>query len=175
MIVRLLFPYLLLALIVAGYLYMRHRQLGTVLLRVNRVLFSRYNTDSFLLIAVITAASYFLSRFELQNVQETAAASGLGPYTFIYFYGALILTVAAREFERPALREMGVSTPRGFWKWEEVSSYSWSKSTITLNINRGKKKRAEVWQVDAGDKKELEALLKQKVPKRSKRSQKKTR
>ncbi len=173
MMIRLLFPYLLLSLIVIVYLYVRRLQLGPVLLKVNRTLFSRYNADSLLLIIVITAASYFLSRIDLQNLSEAAGAMPLGPYTYVYFYGALILTVILREAEKPALREKGISTSRGFWKWNEVSSYRWSKNTLTLSIDRANKKRLETWQVNAADKKEIDLLLRQMVPKRSGRSKKK--
>ncbi len=173
MLIRLLFPYVLLLFIVIVYLYVRRLQLGPVLLRVNRAFFSRYNADSFMLIIVITAASYFLSRLDLQNIPAAADGMLLGPYTFAYFYGALVLTVILREVEKPALREKGISTSRGFWKWDEILSYRWSKNTVTLSINRGKKKRSEIWQVNGADKKELDSLLKKMVPKQTGRSKRK--
>lgn len=173
MLIRLMFPYILLFLIVVVYLYVRRLQLGSVLLKVNRALFSRYNADSFMLIIVITAVSYFLSRFDLQDIPAAAESMILGPYTYAYFYGALVLTVILREIEKPALREKGISTSRGFWKWDEILSYRWSKNTVTLSISRGKKKRSEIWQVNGADKKELDSLLKKMVPKRTGRSKRK--
>ncbi len=173
MIIRLIFPYILLILIVLVYLYIRRLQLGPVLLKVNRILFSRYNADSFLLIMILMAVSYFLSRIDLQNMPVATDAMILGPYVHLFFYGVLVLTVIAREAEKPALREKGVSTPRGFWKWNEVSSYRWSKNTVTLSINRAGKKRAETWQVKAMDKKEIDSLLKKMIPKRTRRSRNK--
>ncbi len=172
MIIRLLFPYILLMLIVFGYMYIRRLQLGAVLFKVNRILISRYNADSLVLILIITAASYFLSRFDMQNavLAETAL---LGSYAYVYFYAALVLVVVVREVERPALREKGISTPRGFWKWEEVASYRWSKQTLSLSINRNNRKRSENWQFDKVDKKELDAILKAKIPKQNKRLKKK--
>ncbi len=174
MLIRLMFPYVLLLLIIVAYFYLRHRQLGPVLLKVNRILFSRYNTDSFLLILLIGLGSYFLSRLDPYEANAAVDALVLGPYTYLFFYAALILTVIGREVEKPALREKGISTPRGFWKWDEVSSYRWSKNTVTLSINRGRKKRQEVWEVNAGDKKEIDALLKKMSPKRHRRFKSKT-
>ncbi len=166
MIIRLIFPYVLLALVILGYIYIRRRQLGPVLLKVNRILFSRYNTDSFLLIILIVLGSYFLSRLDPYDVNVADDVLVLGPYTYLFFYAALIMTVIGREVEKPALREKGISTPRGFWKWDEVSSYRWSKNTVTISMKRGRKKRLEVWEVNAKDKKEIDALLKKMTPKR---------
>lgn len=173
MLIRLIFPYILLFLIVVVYLYVRRLQLGSVLLKVNRVLFSRYNADSFMLIIVITTVSYFLSRLDLQGIPAAVEGMILEPYTYALFYGALVLTVILREIEKPALREKGISTSRGFWKWDDVLSYRWSKNTVTLSISRGKKKRSEVWQVSDADKKELDLLLKKMAPKRTGRSKRK--
>ncbi len=174
MILRLLFPYILLMAIVLAYLYFRRSQLGPVVIKVNRALISRYNADSLLLIIVIAAASYFLGRYELQSMPAPDQVMLLGPLTYVYFYGALILVVIAREAERPALREKGISTSRGFWKWDEVETYRWSKEVLTINISRGRKKRAEVWQVNPSDKKEIDQVLKKMMPKRQARSKKKS-
>lgn len=171
---RFLFPYLMLAIISATYLYIRYSKLGPVMLKVNRSLLSRYNIDSFILIIIIAALSYFLGRYELQNLVSPEGSYFLGPYTYVFFYGVLFLVVILREFEKPALREKGVSTPRGFWKWEEVDSYRWSKNTVTINIARGSKKRMEIWQLEPEDKKEIEAVLKSNIKKKSKQSKKKS-
>lgn len=171
---RLLFPYILLVIIIITYLYIRHNKLGPVLVKIRRKLFSSYNSDSLVLIVVITAVSYFLGRYELQSLAAAEETLYLGPFTYVYFYGALLLVVIMREAESPALREKGISTPRGFWKWSEVDSYRWSKNVLSININRGKKKRVEAWQMEPGDKKEIELILKSNVTRRSKQAKKKT-
>lgn len=171
---RLLFPYFFLLLIVLIYLYYRYLKLGPALLKVKRILFTRYNTDSLFLVAILAAASYFLGRYELQSMPAPAESLLLGPFTYVFFYGALMLVVIAREAERPALRERGISTSRGFWKWDEVDTYRWSKDVLTVNISRGRKKRAEVWQVNLSDKKEIDQILKKMVQKRPGRSKKKS-
>ncbi len=150
--------------IVLTYLYIRRRQLGPVVLQVNRALFSRHNADSLFLIIVISAASYFLGRYELQSMTSAAEMMILGPLTYVYFYAALILVVIAREVERPALREGGISTSRGFWKWNEIDSYRWSKDTLTVNFSRGRKKKAETWEVDRSAKKEIDQVFKKMMP-----------
>ncbi len=172
MLFRFLFPYFFLALIVMGYIYFRYYRLGPVLLKVKRKFFSRYNNDSFLLIAILGAASYFLLRFELDNAYQVEEMLFLGPYTYVFFYGALMLAVIAREAENPALREKGFSTPRGFFKWAEVETFRWSKDVITVVINRGRRKRSESWQVDLSQKKEIDQLLRQLTPKRNKNKKK---
>ncbi len=170
---RFLFPYLMLAVITATYLYIRYSKLGPVMMKVNRSLLSRYNSDSFILIIIIMAVSYFLGRYELQTLTSPEGSYFLGLYTYVFFYGVLFLIVILREFERPALRERGISTPRGFWKWSEVDAYRWSKNVLTINISRGNKKRMEVWQLEPDEKKEIEAVLKSNIKKKSKQSKKK--
>ncbi|MBW6462792.1 MAG: hypothetical protein ACNA7Z_01270 [Dethiobacteria bacterium] len=174
MYLRLLFPYLLLLFIVIGYVYYRYYKLGPILLKVDRVLLSRYNNDSLMLIVILAAASYFLMRFDLQNISAVEDVLLLGPYTYVYFYGALMVAVIAREVEKPAIREKGISTPRGFWKWSEVESFRWSKDVLTITIDRGKRKRMEAWQVKADAKKELDQMMKKMVPKRSGKGKKKS-
>lgn len=173
MYIRLLFPYVLLMLIVLGYLYYRYYKLGPTLLKVDRILFSRYNNDSLMLIIILAATSYFLMRFDLQNISSMEETLPLGPYTYVYFYGALMLVVIAREAERPAIRDKGISTPRGFWIWSEIESFRWSKDVLTISINRGKRKRIETWQVKESAKKEVDQMLKKMVPKRSGKGRKK--
>jgi hypothetical protein len=172
-IIRLIFPYFFLLLIVLVYLYYRYLKLGPVLLKVKRELFTRYNVDSLFLIIIIAAASYFLARFELQSTVSSAETLPLGPLTYVYFYGALILVVILREIERPAFREKGISSSRGFWLWQDVDSFRWSKNILTLNIIKGKRKRAEAWQIDPSAKKEIDQVLKKMVPKRTSRPKKK--
>lgn len=171
MLLRLLFPYVVLSLIVLAYIYYRHLKLGPVILKIRRVLFSRFIADSLLLIVILAVASYLLMRYELR-LETSAGQLPLGPYTYVMFYGALLLVVIAREFERPALREKGVSTARGFWRWAEVVSYRWTKDVLTLTYARGKRKRSESWQIVPGAKKELEQVLKQNITKKSNRSKK---
>ncbi len=167
MLFRLLFPYMFLSIIVLSYVYYRYYKLGPVVFRVERVLFSRYSNDSLMLIIILAAASYFLMRFELQNATMIDEDLVLGPYTYLLFYGALMLAVIAREVEKPSLREKGISSSRGFWLWSEIESFRWSKDVLTLSIKRGSRKRGEAWLVKPGSKKELDQMLKKMVPKRS--------
>ena len=173
MLLRLLFPYMLLLLIVLFYIYLRYLKLGPVILKVKRDLFTRYSADSVFLVIILAAASYFLARFELQGIDPTDQDLLFGPLTFVYFYAALIVAVIAREVESPAIREKGISTSRGFWLWKEIDSFRWSKNLLTVTIARGKRKRIEVWPVKPAAKKELDLLLKKMVPKRSKQQKKK--
>ena len=172
MLLRLVFPYFILFMIVLVYLYVRHYKLGPVRLKVNRVFLSRFSADSLLLVLILVGASYLLMRFELQN-QLPDDPLPLGPYTYVFFYAALLLVVIAREVERPALREKGISTSRGFWAWSEVDSFRWTKDVLTISFARGKRKRAESWQIVPGSKKEIEQVLKQNVIKKQARSKKK--
>lgn len=167
MLFRLLFPYIFLLIIVLSYIYYRYYKLGPVVSRVERVLFSRYSNDSLMLIIILAAASYFLMRFELQNSIPVEEELVLGPYTYLLFYGALMLAVIAREVEKPALREKGISSSRGFWLWSEIESFRWSKDVLTLSIKRGSRKRGEAWQIKPESKKELDQMLKKMLPKRS--------
>jgi len=171
MLLRFVFPYFILFLIVVGYLYYRHQKLGQVLLKLNRVFFSRFSADSLFLILILAGTSYLLMRFELQN-QIPEDPMLLGPYTYLFFYGVLLLVVIAREIERPSFREKGVSTARGFWAWSEVDSYRWTKDVLTINFMRGKRKRAESWQIVPGSKKDIEQILKQKIEKKQSRKKK---
>jgi hypothetical protein len=160
---RFLFPYLFLLVIILCYLFYRRMKLGLVLLKVDRALFTRYNNDSLLLIVIITVASYFLMRYELQSGLNSPETLILGPYTYAFFYIALIAAVIAREVEQPALREKGIASSRGFWLWREVESVRWTKNVVTLSINRGGKKRAEIWEISPAKKKELDLILKKMV------------
>lgn len=170
---RLLFPYLILLLIITGYIYFRHHKLGPVILKVNRRLLTRYNSDSFFLILILAAASYFLARYELINTPVAEDTTVLGPYTYMIFYGALLLAVICREVEKPALREKGISSPRGFWLWPEIDSFRWSKNVLTINVTRGSRKRTEIWQVEPSAKKATDQVLKKMVPKQRGASPKK--
>lgn len=173
MVFRFLFPYLFLLVIIMCYLFYRRMKLGTVLIKVNRALFTRYNNDSLLLIVIITVASYFLMRYELQSGLNSPETLILGPYTYAFFYIALIATVIAREVDQPTLRVNGIASSRGFWLWREVESVRWTKNVVTLSIKRGGKKRAEIWEINPQKKKELDLMLKKKVIKSSGKGKKK--
>ncbi len=173
MLLRLIIPYIILAVIVTAYFYFRRRKLGPVLLKVDRKFFSVHNTDSFLLIMIIAAAAYFLLRFELQNFVSSPGYPEPGHYAVALFYGVLILAVIAREAEKPALREKGISSPRGLYTWGEIDSYRWSKQLLTLNVLRGKRIRPEMWPItDAESKRQISYMLKKKVPRKQKRAKK---
>jgi len=168
---RLVFPYFVLLLTVIGYLYYRHLKLGPVLLKLNRVLLSRFSADSLFLILILAGISYLLMRFEMQN-QLPGDPMLLGPFTYVFFYGALLLVIIAREIERPSLREKGIATARGFWAWQEVVSYRWTKDVLTIAFISGKRKRAVSWQIVPGSKKEIDRVLKQNVEKKQVRKRK---
>ncbi len=174
MIFRLLFPYFFLLLIVLVYLYFRHLKLGPVLLKVDRYFFSRHNGDSIFLIIIIAVISFFLARYEIINSLPADETLILGPFTYIIFYGVLLLVVISREVEKPTLREKGISSSRGFWLWAEIESFRWSKNILTINFAKGKRKRAEAWRVSPPAKKEIDQVLKKMTPKRSGRSKKKS-
>jgi len=171
--IRLLFPYMILILIVLIYLYFRQSKLGNVILKINRVLISRYSTDSLFLIAILTAVSYFLVRYELSNLPPVEDGVIQNPIAYVIFYAVLIIVVIAREVERPAIREKGISTSRGFWRWDEIESFRWSKHVLMITVARGKRKRIESWQVVPNAKKEVEQHLKKLIPKKSSRAKKK--
>lgn len=171
MLLRLVFPYFILFMIVIGYLYYRRQKLGPVLLKLNRMLLSRFTADSLFLILILAGTSYLLMRFELRN-QFPDDPMLLGPYTYVIFYGALLLVVIAREIERPSFREKGISTARGFWAWPEVETYRWTKDVLTISFLRGKRKRSESWQIVPGSKKDIDLVLKQKVEKKQARKKK---
>ena len=173
MLFRLIFPYVFLLFIVVFYLVFRYYKLGPVIMKVDRRFFSRTNNDSFFLIVILAIASYFLMRYEMDNLPFEADSFILGPYTYALFYLALMAAVIAREVERPALREKGISTSRGFWQWSEILSYRWSKEILYITISRGKRTKGEQIQVNPAVKKELDQLLKKMVPKRSGKGKKK--
>jgi len=170
---RLIFPYIFLLFIVVGYIAFRYYKLGPIIMKVNRRFFSRSNNDSYFLIVVLAAASYFLMRYEIENLPFEAESFILGPYSYAFFYLALMAAVIAREVERPALREKGISTSRGFWQWSEIESYRWSKDILYITISRGKRKKGEQMQINPTAKKELDQVLKKMVPKRSDKGKKK--
>lgn len=162
---RLLIPYVFLLAIIFGYFYYRRKKLGPVLLKMDRVLFSRHNIDSLLLVIIIAGLSYFLARFEVQNVPLPEEPLLLGPFSYSFFYGFLMLVVIGREIERPTIREKGIASSRGFWSWHDVESYRWGKDVITFSIVSNKKKRLYSWQIAASTKKEVDQILKKNIKK----------
>lgn len=174
MLFRLLFPYIVLLGIVVYYVYSRYRKLGPTLLKMDRKLLSRHNADSLILIIIIGAASYMLARYEIVSTLPAEDQLPLGPFAYIIFYGVLMLIVISREIERPALREKGISSSRGFWYWHEVESFRWSKNILTLNLSRGKRRRVEIWDVKPQAIKEIDLLLKKMAPGRGKGKKRKT-
>lgn len=155
-------PYFLLCLAVFAYLFYRRRKLGPVLMKVNRVLLSAHNADSFILIILFVAVSIFLFRLELR---ENAPSPWSPDYMrLLSFYILLLAAFTAREMERPQLRQRGVSSPRGFHRWEQVCSYHWQGQVLTLYTAWGKKTRPEVWLVASPRARtEINRLLKRHV------------
>lgn len=173
MLLRLLLPYFMLAVFVLGYLVFRQFKLGSVVVKIERQFLSNTNNDSLILILILAAASYFLMRYELNNLPFDAEGFLFGPYTFAIFYLVLLAAVVAREVERPQVREKGLATSRGFWLWSEVESFRWSKDILNITISKGKRKREEMMQVDTAQKRELTRLLKEMIPKRAGKGKKK--
>ncbi|MDY6827613.1 MAG: hypothetical protein SVV67_10705 [Bacillota bacterium] len=172
MILQLLIPYFILAVVISGYLYYRYFKLGPVLHRVDRALFVRHNLDSLVLIVILAAASYFLIRFELNNIKVVEEELPFPVHFNVFFYIVLLMAVVAREVEKPTLREKGIASARGLWNWTEIGSYRWSGRELIINIKRGSKIRSEIWSVNPVERKNIDRILKDKCPRRSRRSQK---
>jgi hypothetical protein len=159
-------PYLLLILLVTAYLAYRRKKYGRVILKVDRVLFSPTNTDVFLSLAVFAVVCVLFIRYDLKLVEGAAPWSGEALATSnILFYVALFLVFAWRQMERPVLREYGISSPRGNWRWEKIASYRWAGETVMLQIAQGKRTRTECWLVPPQRKKELTDALKNALKK----------
>ncbi len=173
MILQLLIPYFILAAVIFGYIYYRYLKLGPVLYRVNRALFVKQNFDSLVLIIILAVASYFLIRYELNNIKVVEEELPFSFYFNMIFYIVLLIAVVAREVEKPTLREKGIASSRGLWNWQEIGSYRWSGRNLIVNIKRGNKTRSEIWLVGPIEKKNIALILKDKCPLRSKRSRKK--
>ncbi|OPL14827.1 MAG: hypothetical protein AVO34_01510 [Firmicutes bacterium ML8_F2] len=173
MILQLLIPYFILAAVIFGYIYYRYHKLGPVLHRVDRALFVKQNLDSLVLIIILAVASYFLIRYELNNIKVVEEELPFSFYFNMFFYIVLIMAVVAREVEKPTLREKGIASARGLWNWTEIGSYRWSGRNLIVNIKRGNKTRSEIWSVDPIEKKNIAPILKDKCPRQSKRSRKK--
>lgn len=158
---RMAIPYLLLGLIVLAYLAYRRKKMGRVVLKVERILFSRASADVFLSLALFAVVCALFIRFELK---QFAGAQFLSKAFLlnsnIMFYAVLFLVFALRQTEKPALREYGISSPRGNWLWEKIASYRWAGETVVLQITHGKKTRSEIWHIPPPRKKELTAALK---------------
>jgi hypothetical protein len=154
-------PYLLLALLVLAYLAYRRRKMGRVVLKVERILFSRASTDVFLSLALFAVVCALFIRYELKQLPGVVILSKTFLLdTNILFYVVLFLVFALRQTEKPALREHGVSSSRGNWRWERIASYRWAGETVMLQITQGKKARTEIWHIPPRRKKELTAALK---------------
>jgi hypothetical protein len=161
---RMAVPYLLLALVVLAYLVYRRRKYGRVIYRVDRVLFSRSNVDVFVSLAVFAVVIALFIRYDLR------LANGAAPWSpdvlresNILFYLALFAVFALRQTEKPAIREFGISSPRGNWLYERIASYRWSGATVLLKIPQGKRTRTENWQIPPQSKKELTGMLKKSL------------
>lgn len=161
---RLAIPYVLLGLVVFFYLYYRKSKTGPVILKVRRILFSRVNLDSFITIGLLALVCGFFIRYDLINYAEHTTPAKTAYLNNIVFYCLLFLTFLVKQIENPAIREYGISSARGFWRWEQVTSYRWEKSDVlTFKITGRKKYKAESWHVTPKQKKELTAALKKRI------------
>lgn len=159
LLLRLALPYLLLALAVAGYLIYRARKTGRPILKPRRVLFSRANLDALLVPVLFGVFSVFFIRYDLKRFLD-----GIEPDVHlnnIVFYAVLFLTLLAKQLEGPSLRERGISSSRGLWRWEKIDSYRWeSDAWLTFRIRHRNRLHRETWHLAPGQKKEINAILK---------------
>ncbi len=167
---RLILPYIILFTTMFFYIYFRYRKLGSVIMKFDRVYFCRYNLDSHFLVVIIGVTSFLLARYQLSLLEEAHIRSEIDTISVALFYLVLLMVVVLRELERPSIRQGGISSPRGFWLWSEVKSYSWSKNLLRLNLVRNDKKKAELWLVSPAFKKEINDYLKKMVKHRNDQS-----
>ncbi|NLZ31844.1 MAG: hypothetical protein GX890_01960 [Firmicutes bacterium] len=169
-------PYILLAALTAGYLLYRRRRTGRVVLKVRRILFSRANLELLLsaaLVCLICALFLWSDLRKLHEIATAAGAAGEGRWLYwsrIAFYPLLAVVFTARQLERPALREGGISSPRWFWTWEQIRFYRWRGALLQFHIRTGRREIIESWAVAPDQKEELDRLLKQKTKRMDKKS-----
>lgn len=174
-----LLPFLLLVVLIAGYLLYRNRKTGQVTFKVSQVLFNRINLDLLISTLLVCAVCAFFLWSDLKKLNDLAVA-GAAASTDRWIYGSrivfyifLMIAFLARQLERPALREKGISSARWFWPWEQIKSYRWNGTLLEFQLGNSKKQTAETWAVVPEQKKELDRLLRQKLKKQGKRSNKK--
>lgn len=169
-------PFALLAALIIAYLVYRRHKTGRVTLRVRRILFHRVNLDLLFSALLVCALCAFFIKSDLKKLNEllaleTAAASSLFVYKGrIVFYITLMAVFLARQLERPALREKGISSSRWFWNWDRINSYRWNGLMLEFQVGDSKKKAVETWAVAREQKQELNRLLKQKIKKQGKKT-----
>ncbi len=163
-------PYVLLALLTAGYLIYRSHKTGPVTFRVKYILCNRANLDLFLSVLLVCALCALFVWFDLKKFNDFSDPTGRLVYgSRIVFYILLIAVFLARQFERPALREKGISSSRWFWTWDRIKTYRWNGSLLEFQIGNSKRKVSETWAVAAEQKQELDRLLRQKINKAEKK------
>lgn len=171
-------PYILLAALITGYLLYRSRKTGQVTFKVKCVLFNRVNLDLLLSIILVCALCAFFMWSDLKKFNElafagAAAASSRWVYgSRIVFFVVLSIVFLARQLERPALRERGISSARWFWPWEQIRSFHWNGTVLQFKIGAAKKQVTETWAVVPEQKQELDRLLKLNVKKQGKKNKK---
>lgn len=170
-------PFLLLAVLAAAYLLYRSSKTGRVTFKIKYVLFNRANLDLLLSILLICALCAFFLWSDLKKFIEFAGPAAASNSRWIYgsrivFYVVLVAVFLARQLERPALRERGISSARWFWPWEQIKSYHWSGTVLQFKIGAAKKQITETWAVDPGQKQELDRLLRQNIKKPGKKIRK---
>lgn len=168
-------PFILLAALIAGYLIYRNRKTGGVTFKVKHLLFNRVNLDLLLSALLVCALCALFLRSDLIKLNEllpAEASTADGRWIYgsrIIFYIVLVIGFLARQLERPALREKGISSARWFWTWDQVKSYRWNSNLLVFQIGYSKKQVTETWAVEPEQKQELDRLLRQRTRKRDKK------
>jgi hypothetical protein len=171
-------PYLILAALATGYLLFRRRRTGRVTFKVRQTLFNRVNLDLLLTVVLICLLCAFFLWSDLNKYNEIAAAGNDVESRWIYgarivFYLLLAAVFGAKQLERPALRERGISSARWFWPWNQIKSYRWNGLVLQFKIRTARKEITESWSVAPEQKQELDRLLRQNIKKQEKKTGKK--
>lgn len=166
-------PYVLLALLTSGYLIYRSHKTGPVTFRVKYILLNRANMDIFLSVLLVCALCAIFLWSDLKRFNEFADLSSRWVYgSRIVFYVLLVAVFLARQLERPALREKGISSSRWFWTWDRIKTYRWNGSLLEFQIGNSKRMVSETWAVAAEQKPELDRILRLKINKVEKKKKK---
>lgn len=168
------FPYVLLALLTAGYLIYRSHKTGPVTFRVKYILFNRANLDLFLSILLVCALCGLFLWSDFKRFNEFTDLNSRWVYgSRMVFYILLVVIFLARQLEPPALREKGISSSRWFWTWDRIKTYRWSGSLLEFQIGNSKRKVSETWAVAPEQKPELDRLLRQRISRSEKKKKRK--
>ncbi len=171
-------PFLLLAILATAYQLYRNHKTGKVTFKIKHELFNRVNLDLLLSILLVCAlCAYFLWSDLKKFIVIVGSEAGTvdGPLIYgcrIVFYIVLVAVFIAKQLERPALREKGISSARWFWPWDQIKSYKWSGTVLQFKIGTAKKQINETWVVVPEQKQELDRLLRKNIKKQGKKTKK---